>query len=397
MWESIGVSTQLVTNIGQLVTNDQTLGDGTLLGVIDNAAVVIDDGKVGWVGPAKNAPDADTQFDAEGKCVIPGFVDSHTHAIFAGDRCDEFAARMTGEAYDGGGIATTMKATRAATDDELRDNATRVLGELRAQGTTTIEIKSGYGLDVDNEARLLRIACEFTKETTYLGGHVVPPGMDRRAYVDLVTGDMLKACQSFAKWVDVFCEPASEHAFDGDESREILTAGMKAGLTPRVHASQMAAGPGVKLAVELGAASVDHCTHLTYGDVDALVGAAPKNGSRGTVATLLPGVEFSTRSQYPNARAMWDAGVTIALATDVNPGSCYSSSMPFMIALAVREMRLSPAEALWSATAGGALALRRDDIGNLSVGSEAHLTLLDAPSYIHLAYRPGVPIAYALD
>lgn len=390
------MSTQLVTNIGQLVTNDPTVGDQSLLGIINNAAVVIENGLIAWVGEAASAPATDTARQLDGGCVIPGFVDSHTHAIFAGDRSQEFSARMMGTAYDGGGIANTMTATRNASDETLRANLASIVRELRAQGTTTIEVKSGYGLDVEHEARLLRLAQEVTPETTFLGAHVVPPGMDRAEYVKLVCTDMLTACAQYARWVDVFCEPGSPHAFDGDEARQVLTAGIAAGLLPRVHASQLAAGPGVKLAVELGAASVDHCTHLTYGDVDALVGAAPKPGQDGTVATLLPGVEFSTRSQYPNARAMWDAGVAIAIATDVNPGSCYSSSMPFMIALAVREMRLSPAEALWAATAGGALALRRPDVGAIRVGAKADLTVLDAPDYTHLAYRPGVPIAWAL-
>ncbi len=268
---------------------------------------------------------------------------------------------------------------------------------MRAQGTTTIEVKSGYGLTVADEARSLRVARELTDETTFLGAHVVPAGVDRRAYVDLVTGPMLDACAPLARWVDVFCEPASPHAFDGEESREVLNAGIAAGLLPRVHGNQLSVGPGVRLAVELGAASVDHCTHLSAADVDALVGATPAAGRDGTVATLLPGVEFSTRSPYPDARGLLDAGVMVALATDCNPGSCYTSSMPFVIALAVREMGLSPAEALWAATVGGALALRRPDVGHLGVGARADLAVLDAPSYRHLAYRPGVPLARALE
>lgn len=390
------MSTRLVTNIGQLVTNDPGQGDGSMLGLVKNAAVVTEGDKIVWIGEASAAPDADDFLDVESRCVVPGFVDSHTHSVFAGDRCGEFTARMAGVEYDGGGISHTVAATRKASDDELRATMNTLVAEMRAQGTTTMEIKSGYGLDTKEESRLLRIACEATQETTFLGAHVVPPDMDRREYVDLVCTEMLSECAPYARWVDVFCEPASPRAFDGEESREVLMAGLKAGLTPRVHASQLAAGPGVKLGVELGAASVDHCTHLTYGDVDALVGAAPSTGRDGTVATLLPGVEFSTRSQYPNARAMWDAGVVLALATDVNPGSCYTSSMPFVIALAVREMRLTPAEAVWAATAGGALALRRTDVGVVRVGGRADLTALDAPTYEHIAYRPGVPIAWAV-
>jgi imidazolonepropionase len=256
---------------------------------------------------------------------------------------------------------------------------------MRAQGTTTVEIKSGYGLTVADEARALAIAAEVTPETTFLGAHVVPPGADRGAYVELVAGEMLAACAPHARWIDVFCEPASPHAFDGDEARTVLTAGRAAGLELRVHGNQLGHGPGVGLAVELDAASVDHCTYLSASDVDALAGG-------GTVATLLPGVEFSTRSPYPDARRLIDAGVTVALATDCNPGTCYSSSMPFMIAMAVREMGMTVAEALWAATAGGAQALRRTDIGVLAPGKRADFTVLDAPSHLHLAYRPGVPL-----
>jgi imidazolonepropionase len=308
---------------------------------------------------------------------------------------------MTGAPYTGGGIATTVAATRAASDEELLANLERLVGEMRAQGTTTVEVKSGYGLDVAQEARSLALAARVSDEVTFLGAHVVPPEFaDRRAdYVALVTGEMLAACAPHARWADVFCEPASPHAFDGDEARAVLVAAGRAGLGLRVHGNQLSAGPGVQLAVELGAASVDHCTHLSDLDVDAL-GAAGKQlgaGERGTVATLLPGVEFSTRSPYPDARRLLAAGAVLALATDCNPGSCFTSSIPLVIALAVRELGLSPAEALWAATAGGALALRRDDIGRIIRGARADLTAIDAPTYVHLAYRPGVPLAHALD
>jgi imidazolonepropionase len=312
--------------------------------------------------------------------------------VFAGDRAAEFEARMSGTPYDGGGIATTVAATRAATDDELRGHLRALVEEMRGQGTTTVEVKSGYGLDVEQEARALRLAREVTEETTFLGAHVVPPEYAGRTgeYVALVTGPMLAACAPHARWIDVFCEPASAHAFDGDAARAVLSAGRDAGLGLRVHANQLSAGPGVQLAVELGAASADHCTHLTDDDVDALASGT-------TVATLLPGVEFATRSPYPDARRLLEAGVTVALATDCNPGSCYTSSMPFCIALAVREMGMTPAEAVWAATAGGAAALDRGDVGRLGVGARADLTVLDAPSYRHLAYRPGVPLARALE
>jgi imidazolonepropionase len=381
----------LVTGIAELVTNDETLGKGPL-GLIPDAALVVERGAIAWVGGADDAPPADARVDVGGRAVIPGFVDSHAHLVFAGDRAAEFEARMSGVAYDGGGIASTVTATRAATDDVLRDRLRGLVAEMRSQGTTTVEVKSGYGLTVDDEARALRLAAEVTPETTFLGAHVVPAEYaDRREeYVDLVSGPMLAACASHARWIDVFCEPASAHAFDGDEARAVLAAGRDRGLGLRVHANQLSAGPGVRLAVELGAASADHCTHLTDADVDALAGGT-------TVATLLPGVEFSTRSPYPDARRLLSAGVTVALATDCNPGSCFTSSMAFCLALAVREMAMTPAEALWSATAGGAAALRRTDVGHLRVGARADLAVVDAPSYRHLAYRPGVPLVRALE
>jgi imidazolonepropionase len=377
----------LIDSIGELVTND-----GAGLGLRRDAAIVVDSDRIVWVGSTSDAPQADERIDAGGAAVIPGFVDSHAHLVFAGDRAAEFEARMSGARYDGGGIGTTVAATRNASDDELRARLSGLLAEMRRQGTTTVEVKSGYGLTVNDEARSLRLAAEVTPETTFLGAHVVPAEFAGRAdeYVALVTGPMLAACAPHARWVDVFCEPGSAHAFDGDQARAVLEAGRDAGLGLRVHANQLSAGPGVQLAVELGAASADHCTHLGAADVDALAGGT-------TVATLLPGVEFSTRSPYPDARRLLDAGVTLALATDCNPGSCFTSSMAFCIALAVREMRMTPAEALWSATAGGAAALRRPDVGHLAPGARADLAVLDAPSFRHLAYRPGVPLVRALE
>ncbi|WP_319461683.1 imidazolonepropionase [Micromonospora sp. RTP1Z1] len=374
----------LVDDIGELVTNVSGDGEAGPLGIRRNVALLVEEGRVAWIGPTRDAPPADRRIDAAGAAVLPGFVDSHAHLVFAGDRAAEFAARMAGQPYTGGGIRTTVGATRAASDDELRATVRRLHAEALRQGTTTIEIKSGYGLTVADEARSLRIAAEVTEETTFLGAHVVPAEYADRPddYVGMVCGPMLAAAAPYARWIDVFCERG---AFDVDHARAILACGQAVGLGVRMHANQLGPGPGVRLGVELGAASVDHCTHLSDADIGALAGSP-------TVATLLPGAEFSTRSPYPDARRLLDAGVTVALATDCNPGSSYTSSMPFCIALAVREMRMTPAEAVWAATAGGAAALRRDDVGVLRPGVRADLMILDAPSHLHLAYRPGVPL-----
>ncbi len=374
----------LYTGIGELVTNDPGAGDGSALGVIADAALLVDGGTIGWVGPKAEAPEADRRVDWAGASVLPGFVDSHAHLVFAGDRAAEFAARMSGLPYDGGGIATTVAATRGASDDTLSATLGRLASELHRGGVTTFETKSGYGLTTADERRSLELGRRFTSETTFLGAHVVPPEYrsDRDAYVRLVAGDMLAACREHARWIDVFCDRG---AFDVDEARFILEAGIGAGLTPRLHAAQLGPSAGIQLAVDLGAASVDHCTYATDADVEALAAGS-------TVATLLPGAEFSTRARWPDARRFLDAGVTVALATDCNPGSSYTTSMAFCIAVAVRDMGFTPAEAVWAATAGGAAALRRDDIGVLAVGRRADFIRLEAPSYVHLAYRPGVPI-----
>ncbi|SDE13802.1 imidazolonepropionase [Nocardioides lianchengensis] len=379
----------LFTGIAELVTNDPEANDAgatdpgadDLLGAIEHAALVVEGGKVAWVGPARDAPAADASYDVAGRAVLPGFVDSHSHLVFAGDRSREFAARMAGESYAAGGIRTTVAATRAATDEQLTAHVARLVREMQRQGTTTVEIKSGYGLTVRDEARSLAVARQFTDETTFLGAHVVPDG-DPGEYVDLVTGPMLEAARPYARWIDVFCE---EGAFDEDQARTVLAAGAAAGLRGRLHANQLGPGPGVRLAAELGLVAVDHCTYLADADVDAL-------RDSGTVATLLPGVEFSTRQPYPDARRLLDAGVRVALASDCNPGSSYTSSVPFCIALAVREMGMTPAEAVHAATYGGAAALDRDDVGRLTVGSRADFFAIDAPSHVHLAYRPGVPL-----
>ena len=372
------MTSTLVTGIAELTTWDDDRP------IVESAALVVDGTTVAWTGPAREAPAADTAVDVGGRAVLPGFVDSHSHLVFAGDRAAEFEARMTGTPYAAGGIRTTVAATRAATDEQLTARVAALVAEMRRQGTTTVEIKSGYGLTVHDEARSLAVARQFTEETTFLGAHVVPAehADDPAAYVDLVTGPMLAAAAPHARWIDVFCETG---AFDADQARAMLAAGAALGLRGRLHANQLGPGPGVRLACELGLVAVDHCTHLDDADVAALADS-------GTVATLLPGVEFSTRQPYPDARRLLDAGVRVAIASDCNPGSSYTSSMPFCVALAVREMGMTPAEAVHAATAGGAAALGRDDVGRLTVGSRADLVVLDAPSHRHLAYRPGVPL-----
>ncbi|NKR94144.1 imidazolonepropionase [Rhodococcus hoagii] len=378
-----GPRTTALTNIGTLVTNDPSLGDGPL-GVRENAAVVFEDGVVAWVGDSADAPAADTGVDLGGRAVLPGFVESHSHLVFAGERAEEFAARMSGEKYAAGGIRTTIEATRAASDDQLAANVRRLLDESLRSGSTTVEIKSGYGQSTRDELRSVQVAGRFTDEVTLLAAHVPPPEYAGRGdeYVTMAVDEMIPACAPYAKWIDVFCERG---AFTVEQSRAVLAAGVAHGLIPRVHGNQLGEGPGVQLAVEMGAASVDHVTYVTDADIDALAGSS-------TVATLLPGADFSTRNQYPGARALIDAGVTVALGADCNPGTCYTTSLPFCIAIAVRDMHMTPAEAVWAATAGGAKALRRDDVGSLRIGARADAIALDAPSYLHLAYRPGVPL-----
>ncbi len=373
------MSTLAVDNIGLLVTNDPALG------TMRDAALVIEGERVAAVERA--GAEADRRIDAGGRCVIPGFVDSHTHLVFAGDRADEFAARMAGERYAAGGIRVTTDATRAASAAQLTELTARRRREGHRAGITHVEIKSGYGLETDSEKRSCEVAAQFTDDVTFLGAHVVPAEFDGKPddYVWLVCGEMLEACAPYSKWIDVFCE---EGAFDVEQSRAVLAAGADAGLGLRVHANQLGEGPGVQLAVDMGAASADHCTYLSDDDIEALAASD-------TVATFLPATDFSTREQYPDARRAIDAGVTAALATNTNPGSSYTTSMSFCFALAVRDMHMTAEEALTAATLGGAKALRRGDIGHLSPGARADLAILDAPSYTHLVYRPGVPLIAA--
>ncbi len=385
--------TLVIDNIGILVTNDPTLGEGPL-GIVRDASVVIENGNPGTGAHASVSPTviavgpsgavADEHIDAAGACVLPGFVDSHTHLVFAGDRAEEFTARMAGQPYDGGGIRVTTDATRRSSTGELDRLVRRRLAEAHRAGTTTIEIKSGYGLNIADEARSLQVAEQFTTETTFLGAHLLPAEYEGRSdeYIDLVCGEMLDASKAHAKWVDAFCEVG---AFDEDECRAVLDAGREAGLGLRLHGNQLGMGPGVQLAVECGCASVDHCTHLSDADIEALAGSD-------TVATLLPAADFSTKQPYIDAHRLIDAGATIAIASNCNPGSSYTTSMSFCIAIAVREMNMTIDEAIQAVTIGGAAALRRSDIGRLTPGSAGHAVILDAPSYHHLAYRPGVPL-----
>ncbi|WP_432544356.1 imidazolonepropionase [Kineococcus sp. SYSU DK002] len=376
----------LYTGIGELTTNDPEVGGDDLLGRIRDAALVVEDDRVAWTGPASRAPDADDRVDVCGRAVLPGWVDAHSHLVFAGDRTAEFEARVAGEPYAAGGILRTVAATRAATDDELRRNLRRHVAEARAQGTTTLETKTGYGLTPAEELRAARLAREFTDEVTWLGAHVVAPGADPGDYLDELVGPQLEAVLPFVRWADVFCE---DGAFDEDQSRAVLLAARAEGLGLRVHGNQLTRGPGVRLAVELGAASVDHCNHLSDADVDALAGS-------GTVATVLPACDLSTRQPLAPARRLLDAGATVAIASNCNPGSSYTSSVAFCVATAVLQMGLTVAEAVHAATAGGARALRRTDVGRLTVGARADLHVLDAPSVTHLAYRPGVPLTHSV-
>jgi imidazolonepropionase len=377
------VSALVIDNIGQLVTGDPALGEGPL-GIRERAALAFEDGRVAAVTDAGGAA-GDQHIDAAGRAVIPGFVDSHTHLVFAGDRADEFAARMAGRRYEAGGIRVTTAATRAASDAELLALARERQTRARRDGITCQEIKSGYGLDVETEERCCRIAGELTEDVTFLGAHVVPAEFaDRRDdYVELVCGEMLTRCAPHSRWIDVFCE---EGAFDAEQSRAVLEAGRAAGLGLRVHANQLHEGPGVQLAVELGAASADHCTYLSDADVEALAGGT-------TVTTFLPATDFATRERYPDARRVLDAGGRVALATNTNPGSSYTTSMSFVIALAVRDLMMTAEEALLAATSGGAAALQRDDLGALRPGARGDAVMLDAPSYTHIPYRPGESLA----
>lgn len=383
-----GTRAIVLQGISELVTNDPAAGPG-LLGIVEDAAVVMQDGVIAWLGPATSAPSADQAIDLGGRAVLPGWVDSHSHVVFAGDRAAEFSARMSGKPYRAGGMWATVSATREASEPELLAVARRHQAEMIAGGTTCMETKTGYGLTVHDEIRLATTAqAAGFDEISFLGAHIVPPeySKDADAYVDLVCGPMLDAVAPHVGWIDVFCE---EGAFDEAQARRVLAAGIRKNLGLRVHGNQLGPGSGVRVAVDLGAASVDHCTYLTDRDIDALVDSS-------TVATLLPACDLSTRQPPAPARALLDAGARIALASNCNPGSSYTSSMNLVVALGVLLGQLTAQEAVYAATAGGAAALRRDDVGVVRVGARADLHVLDAPSHDYLAYRVGVPLTYGV-
>ena len=370
------MSSIIISNIGQLITNsDQNLG------IINDAALVIENDKVQWVGEKKLAPAADKLIDADGGVVTPGFVDSHTHAVFAGDRSKDYVARMAGIKYATGGIKTTVAATRSATLEELKAHTKKLLGKCKSQGTTTIEIKSGYGLNLESEVKILQVAQSFTEETTFLGAHVIPAEYEnnRDGYINLVKGEMLNAVLPHAKWIDVFCD---QGAFTVDETREILKTGIAKGLLGRIHGNQLGDTGGAELAIELNLASVDHATVVSEKTIEALANSE-------VVTTFLPGAEFFTKSNYPNVKRYFELGAKVALATDCNPGSSFLTSMPVVMSLAIREMGFTPDQALYAATMGGAAALKRSDIGHLQVGANADLTIWSAPTYEHIPYRFG--------
>ena len=410
------MTSTLITGISELWTLDPALDDPARPGgvaeqqVRRDAALVIEDGRIAWTGPAAQAPSADASEDLGGRAVLPGWVDSHSHLIFDGDRAAEFEARMAGRAYRAGGIGVTTDATRAASPQRLAALVRARIAEAVAGGTTTLETKTGYGLTLEHELEAARLIFELVAageldEGTFLGAHLVPGEFADRAeeYVDLVAGEMLAAVAPHVRWIDVFCE---EGAFDTAQSERVLRAGAEAGLGLRVHGNQLGHSGGVELAVALGAASVDHVNHLAPAALEALAATASRPTAAGdapgwlavdagpTVATVLPACDLSTRAPLAPARDLLDAGAQLAIASNCNPGTSYTSAMSFCVATAVLQMHLSLGEAIRAATRGGALALRRSDVGHLAVGARADLHVLEAPAAIHLAYRPGMPLTH---
>lgn len=379
----------LFTGISEL----RTVSDA---GTLNDAALVVTDGTISWVGPADKAPAADDAVDLGGRAVLPGWVDSHTHMIFDGDRSAEFEARMGGGTYQAGGIAVTMDATRSAGEERLEALLIDRIAAAHKGGTTTLETKTGYGLNTESEILAAQVASRHVDDVTFLGAHLVPPGAQAESYLDEVVGPMLDGVAPYVQWIDVFCERG---AFDEAQSRRVLAAGIERGLGVRVHGNQLGEGPGVALAVELGATSVDHVNYLSDADVEALA-------SSNTVATMLPACDLSTREPLAPGRRLLDAGATVAIASNLNPGTSYTSSMNFCVTTAVLQQHLSLDEAIRAATYGGAQALRRHDVGGgvdaqgrpakgtIVEGAAGDLHVLDAPSAIHLAYRPGMPMTW---
>lgn len=376
----------LLTGIGRLTTNTGP--------AIADAAVAIDEEKVTFAGPAADAPESEgrTVIDCGGAAVLPGFVDSHTHVVFAGDRSDEFARRLAGATYseiaaEGGGILATVEATRSSSEEELFRLAAKRVWRMIGAGTTTIEIKSGYGLDPETELRQLRVARRIGEElpvtvrTTFLGAHSVPAEFkaDRDGYIRLLIEEMLPAVASFADYCDVFVE---DGVFGVDEARAIFRAASALGMGARVHAEQLSHSGGANLAAEIGAVSADHLDNATIDDARALATA-------GVVAVLVPGASYTLRSGQAPGPMLREAGCVVALATDCNPGTSYFESMGPIISLGVVEMGLTADQAIWAATRGGALSLGFEDRGLIETGAQADLIVLDAPSPTHIPYRPA--------
>ncbi len=376
----------LITGIGRLITND---GPPVL-----GAAVAIYGGRVSYAGPEADAPlqGASRRIDCEGRAVIPGLVDAHTHLVFAGDRADEFVGRLAGTPYTGGGIRSTVAATRATSEDVLLREASSRARRMISSGTTALEVKTGYGLDLATEQKLLRVARRLGEEfpvtikTTFLGAHSFPEEFqhDHDGYVDLVVDEMLPALAPEADFCDVFIEKG---AFNLDQGRRILESAAALGLPARVHAEQLSHSGGALLAAELGAMSADHLDWATVDDADALASA-------GVCGVLTPGASYSLRHPQAPGKMLLDRGVTVALATDCNPGTSYIESMGLVISLACVLMELTVEQAVYAATRGGAIALGLDDQGLLRPGAAGDLVILDAPSEAHLAYRPATNLVW---
>jgi len=385
----------VITGASEIVTCSETIGEGPL-GIVRRGALAARNGEIVWVGPeselraaVKPAPGM-TEVDANGGAVLPGLVDCHTHLVFAGDRSEEFAARASGTPYTGGGIARTVDATRAASDADLRHLARRRLDRFLSFGVTTVEAKSGYGLTLEHERRLLQIAASLDHRVdvvrTFLGAHVVPPdyAADREAYVRLVAEGMIPGIGSLAEFCDVWCDA---NAFTADECRTILRAARAEGLSIKVHAEQLSRSGGAALAAEFAAVSADHLEHANEDDADALARSR-------TVAVLLPGASLATGTAPAPARMLIDRGVRVALSTDFNPGTSYSENLPLAAFLGVAMLKLTPEEAILGLTRHAAAAIARARaVGSLAPGRRADAIVLEAPGHLDLVYHYGaVPL-----